>query len=212
MAAARKRAVNAHSMEPVWRKKAYGAINICFKQMFPDADRDERLAWISDSLGLSELRSTKDLSDAQLGSIAGRLKELTGVASSPRSQVPRPKSGEPQGNVVRGDFGRGSHASESPKGDTLTVFLASAEQVYTLEKLAAHIKWTEEQRAEYLRKRYRCTAFRMLTYDQAKKVVNAVLHIAAHRNLKIRNGGGPVSRAETNKHIPILKRELQIDR
>jgi hypothetical protein len=52
----------------------------------------------------------------------------------------------------------------------------------------------------------------MLTFRQATTAVNALLHVAAHRDLKLRNGGNkPVGRAEVDKYIPLLKQQLKID-
>lgn len=84
--------------------------------------------------------------------------------------------------------------------------------VYTLEKLDEYIGWTAEHRNAFLQQRFKCSSFRMLTFKQATTAVNSFLRIAAHRDLKKRSGGKPVSRQETNKYVPLLKAKLRIDR
>jgi hypothetical protein len=217
MAAVRKRAFNGSSK---WRNGAYAALNINWKQMYPDlseADsREERLAWICEYLGLKNLRSTTDLSDEQLGSVVGEMKRLTGHGAGDRSVavVRKPRL---QGNVVRADFGR---SDDTPIDDGEVVHLASREQVYTLDKLQTHLGWAQRDVFEFIRKRVlrgkarlsgSVPAFHMLTFRQATTAVNALLHVAGHRDLKTRNGGKPVSRKDLDKYIPILKRELKID-
>lgn len=203
MKAVRKQAFNRPSKD--WRNSAYAAININWKKMFPDADRDDRLAWIAEYLGLKSVDSLTGLSDQQLGAVAGEMKRLTGT---PAREQQRPAAAARSGNVVHGNFGR---ESKTQPRDSETIFLASHEQVFTLTKLDAHIKWTEGHRKAYLEQRYKCSSFPMLTFKQANKVITAFLRIAAHNDLKTRKGGGPVSRQELNKYIPILKEHLGID-
>jgi len=217
MTAARKRAFKGNSA--AWRPAAYASISANFKKMFPDADRDERLAWIVEYLGIKVLASMTDLTDEQLGAVAGEMKRLTGHASqAAQSSAVAARSG----NVVQGEFGKAAHDAETETPtDGETVFLASPEQIYTLDKLQQYLKWSPSDVFEFVRKRVlrgnaRLTGsvpnFHMLTFKQATTAVNALLHVAGHRDLKIRGGDRPVSRVEVNKYIPILKRELQIDR
>jgi len=202
MAAARKRAFRSHS---AWRPAAYASINVNWKKMFPDGDRDERLAWIGEYLGVNDLASMTDLTDDQLGAVAGEMKRLTGQPSS-KFQVPGSKSG----NVVRGDFGQ--HRDSAGGGKSETVFLSSPEMVYTIEKLITYCEWGPQAAESFLYTRYSVRSVRMLTFDKAKAVLNQFLHIAAHRDLKKRNGQDtPVSRKEINKYIPLLKQQLRID-
>lgn len=223
MTAARKRAFNGSSAS--WRNGAIASIQINWKRVHPDLSSDEsrdlRLWWIEKYLDLPrELKSMTDLSDSQLGTVAGELKRLTGQTSgssrtSPTGQTSQTRTSEKAvGNVVPFPIGIAS-ADVAPNDQNQageTIFLASHEQVFTLDKLDSYIKWTDEFRKGFLTKRFKCASFRMLTFKQATSCTNQLLNIAAHRDLKIRNDGkGPISRAEIKKYIPILKRELRID-
>ncbi|QQS31870.1 MAG: hypothetical protein IPM50_09270 [Acidobacteriota bacterium] len=195
------------------RGKAIAAVQICWKQISPDGDRDERLAWISEFLD-REVFSLKDLTDEQLGAVAGEMKRLTGQTAAARSKPARPVTSV-SGNVVAGNFGRGETRPDRSQDDreSQTVFLASDEQVYTLDKLDAYIGWPSDDRAKFLTKRFKTTNFRRLTFKQATSATNMLLHIAAHKDLKRRSGADqPVSRTEINKYIPKLKSILSIDR
>lgn len=214
MSAARKRAFNGRSMASGSRNAAYAAININWKQISPDGDRDERLAWISEYLG-REVSSLTELTDEQLGTVAGEMKRLTGHTTGPRAA--RSPAND---NVV--DFVSGANIHRSTVDDANwsvgcgpvgngVAFLATNDQVYTLEKLDKHIGWNADKRSAFLNKRFSSDVFRRFTFDQATKATNALLRIAAHHDLKKRNGGKPVSRTEINKYIPLLKAELRID-
>jgi hypothetical protein len=208
MSAARKSSFN--------RNAAIAAIQISWKKISPDGDRDERLAWIAEFLGRREVRSVTDLSDDQLGAVAGEMKRLTGQSAQPR-QTSVPSTSSAGSNVVQAAFGRGSNAG---RGDHETIHLASPEQVYTLDKLQKYLRWSQDDVFEFIKKRVlrgkarlspSIPNFHMLTFRQATTATNALLHVAGHRDLKLRNGGKPVSRVELNKYIPILKRQLKID-
>jgi hypothetical protein len=189
------------------RSKAYAAINICWKQISPDGDREERLAWVAEYLGLDDLESLTDLSDEQLGDVTGELKRLTGSAARRTSQVRQPMSNS---NVLHAEFRRESDGPRS--GETETIFLASEEQVYTLEKLDAYIGWMPEERDRFLRKRFKGQNFRRFTFKQATAATNVMLRIAAHKDLRLgRADGEPITRVEINKYIPKLKAKLSID-
>ena len=209
MAAARKQAFNGRSTASGSRNAAIAAVQINWKKMSPDGDRDERLEWISEYLG-REVHSLTDLTDQQLGAVAGEMKRLTGQPTRQRTRA------NGVDNVVRGDFDRDSANS----GRSSTVFLASHEQVHTLEKLRNHMGWNQNDVFEFIKKRVlrgkaklaaTVPNFPMLTFRQATTATNVLLHIAGHRDLKKLNGGKPVSRTELNKYIPHLKAELRID-
>lgn len=198
-----------------WRSRAYAAINICWKQMTGGTDRDERLAWITEFLDRDRpLGSLSDLTDEQLGLVAGEMKRLTGNA--PPQRQPR-RSAAADGNVVRANFGRESNTRPERRE---TVFLASREQVFTLEKLQEYLGWQDADVQAYLAKRFKWTAaigkatgfsFTLLTFKQATAVTNALLHIAAHTFLKSSVGDGiKVGRADVAKTIPFIKKELGI--
>ncbi|HEV7700514.1 MAG TPA: hypothetical protein VGO43_09835 [Pyrinomonadaceae bacterium] len=210
MTAARK--FNQRSKDAQWRSRAYAAININWKLISPDGDRDERLAWITEYLGLREsLTSLTDLTDDQLGAVAGEMKRLTGQ-SSQTAQRKYEKTHIPElsGNVVAGDFGR--DRDEIRSQDHETIHLASTEQIYTIEKLMAHIGWGKAAKFNYLIQRHGAGTPKLLTFAKATKAVNALLHIAGHQDLKSRKGQGEkVSRDEVSKYIPLLKQQLKID-
>jgi hypothetical protein len=210
MAAARQKAFSSSS-----RNAAYASISANFKKMFPDADREERLAWIAEYLGFigtHTLESMTQLTDEQLGAVAGEMKRLTGQSNQRSAVSPRQKAAA--GKVVQGNFG----SPDVQDGDGETVFLSSPELVHTLEKLHAHIGWGMAWTATYLSKRLRTRitfpplSFRVLTFNQATRAVNMLLHIAAHRDLKDQRAASEkVSRQEVDKYIPELKRKLRID-
>lgn len=215
MTAARKQAFN--------RNAAIASIQINWKRMCQDLafddSREERLSWISKFLGLGYLASLTDLDDRQLGAVAGEMKRLTGQSSQTTQSTQTRVSTSPMpstSNVVEGSFGK----ERSEDGDHKTVFLASPEQIYTLDKLQQYLKWSPSDVFDFIKKRVLKGAarlsgsvpnFHMLTFRQATVATNALLHVAGHRDLKLRNGGKPVSRKDLNKYIPVLKRELQID-
>lgn len=216
MAAARQRAFNGRSTASGSRNAAYAAISVNWKKMRPDVynvdeSRDERLEWIGKFLGIEDLRSMTDLSDQQLGTVAGEMKRLTGHGARTPSSVSSARPTSP--NVITGDFTREAPDSRPETHDSETVFLSSPEMVYTIEKLLEHIAWKPDHRDHFLRDRFGTSNLRMLTFAKAKKAVTTFLRIAAHRDLKIRKGGDKaVSRGEIERYIPVLKRELQIDR
>lgn len=217
MAAARQRAFKVRSTASGSRIAAIAAVQINWKKMMPDGDREDRLAWISEFLG-QEVHSLTDLTDQQLGAVAGEMKRLTGH-TSPTSQTTPTRLGAVSGvgKVVQGEFGRPSDENLGVQASGLvdahqTIHLASTDQVYTLDKLASYIAWTEDHLNAFLHQRFKCSTFRMLTFKQANSCTTALLRIAAHRDLKKRKGDDkPVSRAEINKYIPLLKAELRID-
>lgn len=203
MSAARKSAFN--------RNSAIASIQINWKAMSPDGDRDERLDWISEFLGC-EVGSLTDLTDYQLGSVAGEMKRLTGQSrqTSQPSTTSTPRTTSTSSNVVHANFGRPHSQNVDAQGET--VFLSSPELVYTLEKLLSYIGWNDDQRIPFMVKRFGTENLKMLTFKKATSAVNTFLRIAAHQDLKKRKGEGkPVSRDEVNKYMPMLKEQLGID-
>lgn len=205
-----------------WRKDAYAAININWKQISPDGDRDERLAWISSYLG-HEITSLTELTDDQLGAVAGEMKRLTGRSADAPVRIAGSSSdtsgrNRNPSNVIDGQFGTPEEPAlrarvPAAPVESEVVHLATPEQVYTLTKLIDHIGWGQVSIGNYFTRRYGTAKLAMLTFAKANAATNALLHVAAHRDLKKRKGGDkPVSRAEINKYIPILKEQLGIDR
>lgn len=214
---ARKRAFKSAS---AWRPAAYASINANWKKMFPDGDREERLAWVAEYLNLRNLDTLTDLTDDQLGAVAGEMKRLVGIGAS-RSWHKAGPAMDVDSNVVQGDFGRERDADRPGADDNEIIHLASPEQVYTLDKLQSYLSWSQSDVFEFIKKRViRGRArfsgpipnFKLLTFRQATTATNALLHIAAHRDLKVRKGyDKKVSRAEVDKYIPLLKQQLGID-
>lgn len=218
MAAARQRAFNGRPTASGSRNAAIAAVQINWKKMSPDGDRDERLEWISEYLG-REVRSLTDLTDQQLGAVAGEMKRLTGrqtaVGSQQNAEARTSVRADhsTSANVVNGNFDRvPDNDQRTTIDDRSTIHLASHEQVFTLGKIAGHLAWPDADLSSFLKKRFKCDKFRMLTFHQATSATNMLLKIAAHRDLKKRNGADiPVSRKVLNKYIPLLKAELRID-
>lgn len=209
-----QRAFKGRSAASTSRNAAIAAVQINWKKMMPDGDREDRLDWISQFLG-REVHSLTDLTDQQLGAVAGEMKRLTGQTTGPTTG-PRAARSNSTANVVEGNFDRDPkpEGQRSKIEDQTTVFLASHEQVHTLGKLQQYLSWSDESIAGFIRNHLRITSkasFRQLTFKQATKATNILLHIAGHRDLKKRNGGKPVSRKELEKYIPLLKAELRID-
>jgi hypothetical protein len=189
MTATRQKATNSRSVSAS-RKAAIASIQINWKKISPDGDRDERLAWIAAFLGIRSLDSLTDLSDAQLGAVAGEMKRLTGTPASVPARhaaferiVSRDTPN--RDNVVSCEFGR---PDSQTAGTRRTIHLASHEQVYTLTKLQSYLEWDEAAVQAFINKRllrdkfnFGTFTFRRLTFKQA---TNALLHIAAHRDLK----------------------------
>ncbi|HQZ81613.1 MAG TPA: hypothetical protein PLR83_00205 [Pyrinomonadaceae bacterium] len=206
-----------------WRTKAYAAINICWKQLAgregSEADREARLSWITEFLDLANpLGSLSDLSDEHLGLVAGELKRLTGYTDPKPIQSYVPRKRAEAGNVVRAHFGQGKSGTQPRPRET--VFLSSHEQVYTLDKLQRYLTWSDADVQKYLAKRFPWASaiaasptlsYKRLTFRQATALVNALLHIAAHRDLKRRtHDDRPVTRAEVENYLKVLKQELDI--
>lgn len=207
MKPAKQQAFNAHLMGAESRNKAYAAINISWKKMRPDmafADKDEirdqRLAWMAQFLGLKSLDSTKDLSDNQIGLVLEEMRRMTGEA----------KPASPARPYFKGKALPFGVVESTPSSGAEIIHLASNEQIYVLEKLEAYIGWTTEQRENYLQPRFKRRNFRTLIFKQATALTMQMLNIAAHKDLKAQ-GKEKISRAQTAKQIPILKKKLGID-
>lgn len=208
MATAKKQPFNNYSMSRESRSKAYGKINILWKQMrsdlrFEDKDtiRDERLTWIAEFLGLKKLDSTTKLSDKQIGLVVEEMMRLTGQAPKTRQNAPK---SQPSGIL--------SVVETSSTGGAEIIHLTTPEQLFTLEKLEAHIGWTVEQRENYLKPRFKRTNFRTLKFAQANALIMQLMTIGTQKDLKLILGpGNSISREEIKKYIPILKKKLEID-
>lgn len=214
MSAARKQAFN--------RNAAIASIQLNWPKISPGGDRDERLGWISEYLG-RDVGSLKDLSNDQLGAVAGEMKRLVGGGQrqeavktgngsdripAAANVVDLPADRNPVVTTPGSDFGGEiSHA-------------ASPEQVFTLEKIVDYLNWSQADVFEFIRKRVirgkerfsvSVPNIRMLRFKQATTATHILLRIAAQRDLKKRNPGQPVGREAIAKYVPLLKEQLGID-
>lgn len=207
MTTARKYAFNNNSMSRESRSRAYAAINILWNQMRPDLRfeaksdvRDERLAWIASFLGLKKLDSTTKLTDGQIGKVLDEMKRMTGQASTKK----------PESNTKFQFFNNSIISKNAPSDGAEVIHLATEAQQFTARKLFDFLGWSVERKEEFLRDRFNCPNVPMLTFKKANALLMILLNTAAHVDLKAK--GKKTGRAETAKHIPILKKKLQIDR
>ncbi len=154
--------------------------------------------------GRRTIKSLTDLSDDELGMILDKMRGSGSALSAPKKAVAGGSKFVPV--IVA------KTEAASPIGGAEIMHLASSEQVFTLEKLQAHIEWTSEQTANYLSKRFKRTGFRTLLFEQANRLTIQMLNIAAHRDLKKQHGKDvKISRKMTAAYIPELKRRLDIN-
>lgn len=204
MTSVRKQYANRRSMPIQSRNSAYAALNILWLQMRPDLKweskdviREERLIWIAGLLGLKrELKSTKDLTDGQIGLVLDEMKRLTGSGR----HIPQAPATPQQTNVIK-----------FPKPDNvvyLSAERASEEQIYTIRKILEYLGWSEEVKTDFLTKRGFPVDISKLRFKKAHPLMMILLNAAAHKDLKA--NGKPTGRAACGAHIKIIKRKLQI--
>lgn len=197
MSAARKYAFNGRSMSAQSRNGAYAAMNIMWLQMRPDLQweskdviREERLIWIQEFLGLTRsLKSTKNLTDKQIGEVLEEMRRLTGT----KSEKPQTATA----NVVA-----------FATGGAEVIHLTSEQQQFTAQKLFDYLGWNVERKEKFLRERFNCPNVAMLKFNKANALVMILLNIAAHVDLKSK--GLTTGRAATAGHIKVIKKKLQI--
>jgi hypothetical protein len=209
MSTARKRAFNNRSMSPDAHNRAIAAIQILWKQMRPDLFdkdelRDERLAWIERFLQLRRpLASITDLSDKQLGVVLEEMRRMTGTV--PKQTIAAPLTDT---NVVQFPNVRRQQAQPA---ESETVHLAGEQQIFTINKLVGFIGWSEEGFRDFLFQKFRRRSPRLLKFKECNSLMMILLNIAADKDLRAQ-GKAKISRAMTAKHIPEIKRRLEIDR
>ena len=194
MQAARQSAEQATQKTKSSRSRMISAIHLQWKKARPDLlqhsheSRDERLAFISDLLKLKRpLESMRSLSEQQLGLVLDALKHGRIQQRLPHSQ-----------------------AEPGPNGAEI-IHLASAEQVFTINKLLDCLGWGEEARAKFIEQRFKRNNPSMLTPKQAHALVMILLNIAAARAVKGRTGASRITRQMIHEEIPQLKSRLGID-
>ncbi len=183
------------------RARMIAAIHIKFKQVRRDLRgcteaeiREERLAFINQTLNLKRpVSSMRDLTDRRLGLVLDKLSQLL-------AQPPLPNS-----RAVTTPQTEGSGGAE-------IVHLASAEQVYVINKLLDFLGWGLEAREKFISQRFKSKTPNMLSQKQAQSLTMILLYIAAQRSVKDRTGVARVSRKMIQAEIPDLKTRLGIDR
>lgn len=180
--------------KPNSRRKMIAAIQIQWGQLRPDLDgeelRDERLAYITSILKLKEpLASLKDLTNYQMSRVLQCFDGLRRAPALPGTQV----------------------IAQPTTGGAEVVHLATAQQVYTINKLLDFLGWQPESRARFLKARFKRESPVHLLPRQAQSLTRILLNIACQQELKTR-GFRKVTRAQIAMHIPALKRKLGIDR
>ncbi|MET0466897.1 MAG: hypothetical protein ABW007_27295 [Chitinophagaceae bacterium] len=176
------------------RRKMMAAINIQWKELRPDLHhspdelREERLAYITDILKLKEpLGSLKDLTNYQMSRVLAHFDGLRAQPALPSTRiVARPAVAE-------------------------IVHLATAQQVYTINKLLDFLGWHPDSRKKFLTARYQRENPVHLRPRQANALIRILFNIACSQELK-KAGFKKVSRAMIGMHIPVLKKKLGIDR
>lgn len=178
------------------RNPMLAAIHIEWLKIRPDlkhdkeALREERLIWVSELLGYKHTISSMSLlSDKQLGIVLDELRKLT-----------KPKTSTQWCGKLK------------PATNTSAeiIHLANEAQVLTLQKIISFLQWSDDKLEGFLVKRYRSKSLRMLTFKQANSATFIFLNIAADADLR-KLGFTKITREQTNKHIPEIKRRLEID-
>ena len=176
------------------RRGMIAAIQIQWKELRPDLRhspeelRDERLAYITDILKLKEpLRSLKDLTNYQMTRVLAHFDDLRAQPALPSTQVvARPVVAE-------------------------IVHLATAQQVFTINKLLDFLGWHPDSRKRFLSSRYQRENPVHLRPRQANSLIRILFNIACSQELK-KAGFKKVTRPMIGMHIPVLKKKLGIDR
>jgi hypothetical protein len=176
------------------RKKMIAAINIQWKELRPDLHnnpeelRAERLAYITDVLKLKDpLASLKDLTNYQMSRVLEHFDGLRTQPALPNTQVvAKPVVAE-------------------------IIHLASAQQVYAINKLLDFLGWHPDSRKKFLSSRFQRENPVHLLPRQAQSLVRILLNIACQQELK-KAGFKKVTRKQICMHIPVLKKKLGIDR
>lgn len=181
------------------RNRVIAAIHLTWRKLRPDLRhspeelRDERLAFITDRLKLKRpLKSMRSLSTPQLCLALEEMRRLISEPLLPNSNA------APVKPIVQ--------------GGAEIIHLASAEQVYTINKLFDCLSWGPELRAGFLKKRFHRDTPSMLSPQQAQATVMILLNIAAARAIRSRGGVTRVTRGMIRVEIPALKARLGIDR
>lgn len=183
------------------RARMIAAIHIRFKQVRRDLRgsseteiREERLAFINQTLNLKHpVSSMRDLTDRRLGLVLDRLNQLL-------AQPPLPNS-----RAVTTPQTEGSGGAE-------IVHLASAEQVYIINKLIGFLGWSPAASEKFISQRFKSKTPNMLSQKQAQSLIMILLYIAAARSIKERTSAARVSRKMIQAEIPELKARLGVDR
>jgi hypothetical protein len=198
------------------RDKTIAAIHIVWSKIRRDlkGDKEElrasRLAFMSQVLN-KDVKSSRDVSDAKLGKVLDRMRELErapglfGVSSSEF----KVQSSEHQT--------RNLELETKPAGEAEIVHLATDAQAGAIVKIFNYLKWSPEAREKFVDQRFQRTSPRLLTPKDANSLTMILLTIAAARDIKQQwkqetgRDVERVSRQMIRAEIPALKRRLDID-
>jgi len=177
------------------RRKMMAAIHIQFQELRPDLRgmmdeerRDERLAFVSNVLGLKYIpASMTELTDRQLGKVLDALRELQSQPRLPHSEV-----------------------KQAPLAAAEIIHLASAGQVHAINKMLLHLGWGETAKKAFISRRFRRENPVHLRPAQASSLIRILLNIACAQELK-EHGFKKVTRQQIRLQIPSLKTRLGID-
>lgn len=177
------------------RRKMMAAINIQWKELRPDlhsdpeAMREERLAYITQILKLkSPVSSLTELQNYHLKKVLFHFDELRQRPTLPGMPV-------------------AAKQTESAE----IIHFASAEQVFTINKLLDFLGWQPDSRKKFLSARFKRENPVHLLPRQAQSLTRILFNIACSQELKAR-GFRKVTRPMIATHIPVLKKKLGIDR
>lgn len=194
MQTARQEARQTTNSKPTTRNRMIAAIHLTWKKARPDLRhsseeaRDERLAFITDLLKLKRpLASMRKLTDRQLGLVLDALNNGRVQQRLPNAQA--------------------APASEGAE----IIHLASAEQVFTINKLLDYLGWCPEARDNFIKQRFQRTSPAMLSPKHAHSLMMVLLNVAAARDVRQRLGSLRISRRMIGEEIPHLKARLRID-
>lgn len=181
------------------RTRMLAAVHVLWHKLRPDLhhdkdqERDERIAFINDVLNLRRpVSSMRSLSDAQLGRVLDELRRRE-MQPTLAGYTPPVKPASVQPAVAE------------------VIHLATAEQIFAVDKLFGYLSWTDEFREDFVERRFKRRRVSALTTGRAHALIRILLNVACSRDLKV-VGAGKVSREMIRAEIPKLKARLGIDR
>ncbi len=198
-AAQHARRDNEASTSSPGRNKMLAAIHVTWHRLRPDlhhdkdVERDERLAFIADTLRLKRpVSSMRSLTVQQLGRVLDALRRF-----------------EAQPHLV--GYAPPVKPQPAQTGAADVVHLATTEQRFFIDRLFVFLNWTDEFREDFTFRKFRRRRAALLSTAQAHSLIRILLNVACSRVLKER-GHDKVSREMIRAEIPALKARLGVDR